>query len=161
VFDILLAVLDEGRLTDGQGRTVDFRNTILILTSNLGAGGTREQVMDAVRHAFKPEFINRLDDVVIFDPLSEQQLESIVDIQLGQLAKRLAARRLSLEVSGPAKEWLAHRGYDPLYGARPLRRLIQQAIGDQLAKLLLAGEIHDGDTVPVNVSVDGDSLVLG
>jgi ATP-dependent Clp protease ATP-binding subunit ClpB len=161
VFDILLAVLDEGRLTDGQGRTVDFRNTILILTSNLGAGGTREQVMDAVRHAFKPEFINRLDDVVIFDPLSEQQLESIVDIQLGQLAKRLAARRLSLEVSGPAKEWLAHRGYDPLYGARPLRRLIQQAIGDQLAKLLLAGEIHDGDTVPVNVSVGGDSLVLG
>ncbi|MFI6431645.1 ATP-dependent chaperone ClpB [Rhodococcus oryzae] len=161
VFDILLAVLDEGRLTDGQGRTVDFRNTILILTSNLGAGGTKEQVMDAVRHAFKPEFINRLDDVVIFDPLSEQQLESIVDIQLGQLAKRLAARRLSLEVSGPAKEWLAHRGYDPLYGARPLRRLIQQAIGDQLAKLLLAGEIHDGDTVPVNVSVDGDSLVLG
>ncbi|MGW6377560.1 ATP-dependent chaperone ClpB [Rhodococcus sp. NPDC055112] len=161
VFDILLAVLDEGRLTDGQGRTVDFRNTILILTSNLGAGGTREQVMDAVRHAFKPEFINRLDDVVIFDPLSEQQLESIVDIQLGQLAKRLAARRLSLEVSGPAKEWLAHRGYDPLYGARPLRRLIQQAIGDQLAKLLLAGDIHDGDTVPVNVSVDGDSLVLG
>ncbi|TJZ79264.1 ATP-dependent chaperone ClpB [Rhodococcus oryzae] len=161
VFDILLAVLDEGRLTDGQGRTVDFRNTILILTSNLGAGGTREQVMDAVRHAFKPEFINRLDDVVIFDPLSEQQLESIVDIQLGQLAKRLAARRLSLEVSGPAKEWLAHRGYDPLYGARPLRRLIQQAIGDQLAKLLLAGEIHDGDTVPVNVSIDGDSLVLG
>ncbi|MFC7446407.1 ATP-dependent chaperone ClpB [Rhodococcus daqingensis] len=161
VFDILLAVLDEGRLTDGQGRTVDFRNTILILTSNLGAGGTREQVMDAVRHAFKPEFINRLDDVVIFDPLSEKQLESIVDIQLGQLAKRLAARRLSLEVSGPAKQWLAHRGYDPLYGARPLRRLIQQAIGDQLAKLLLAGEIHDGDTVPVNVSVDGDSLVLG
>ncbi|MFD4182217.1 ATP-dependent chaperone ClpB [Rhodococcus sp. NPDC058514] len=161
VFDILLAVLDEGRLTDGQGRTVDFRNTILILTSNLGAGGSREQVMEAVRRSFKPEFINRLDDVVIFDPLSELQLESIVDIQLGQLAKRLAARRLSLEVSGPAKEWLAHRGYDPLYGARPLRRLIQQAIGDQLAKLLLAGEIHDGDAVPVNVSVDGDSLVLG
>ncbi|MFC9790680.1 ATP-dependent chaperone ClpB [Rhodococcus sp. NPDC127528] len=161
VFDILLAVLDEGRLTDGQGRTVDFRNTILILTSNLGAGGTKEQVMEAVRHAFKPEFINRLDDVVIFDPLSEEQLESIVDIQLGQLAKRLAARRLTLEVSQPAKAWLAKRGYDPLYGARPLRRLVQQAIGDQLAKLLLAGEIHDGDTVPVNVSVDGEGLVLG
>ncbi|TQF69274.1 ATP-dependent chaperone ClpB [Rhodococcus spelaei] len=161
VFDILLAVLDEGRLTDGQGRTVDFRNTILILTSNLGAGGDKEQVMEAVRHAFKPEFINRLDDVVVFDPLSEEQLESIVDIQLGQLAKRLAARRLTLEVSQPAKAWLAKRGYDPLYGARPLRRLVQQAIGDQLAKLLLAGEIHDGDTVPVNVSVDGERLVLG
>ncbi|MFC4604921.1 ATP-dependent chaperone ClpB [Rhodococcus kronopolitis] len=161
VFDVLLAVLDEGRLTDGQGRTVDFRNTILILTSNLGAGGTKEQVMEAVRHAFKPEFINRLDDVVIFDPLSEEQLESIVDIQLQQLAKRLAARRLTLEVSKPAKEWLAKRGYDPQYGARPLRRLVQQSIGDQLAKLLLAGEIKDGDVVPVNVSADGDGLILG
>ncbi|SDD53732.1 ATP-dependent chaperone ClpB [Rhodococcus tukisamuensis] len=161
VFDILLAVLDEGRLTDGQGRTVDFRNTILILTSNLGAGGTKEQVMDAVRHAFKPEFINRLDDVVIFDPLSEEQLESIVDIQLGQLARRLATRRLTLEVSQPAKAWLAKRGYDPQYGARPLRRLVQQSIGDQLAKLLLAGEIKDGDVVPVNVTADGDGLTLG
>ena len=161
VFDILLAVLDEGRLTDGQGRTVDFRNTILILTSNLGAGGTKEQVMDAVRRSFKPEFVNRLDDVVVFDALSEDQLESIVDIQLGFLAKRLAARRLTLEVSSPAKMWLAARGYDPLYGARPLRRLIQQAIGDQLAKLLLAGDVHDGDVVSVNVSPDGDHLILG
>jgi ATP-dependent Clp protease ATP-binding subunit ClpB len=161
VFDILLAVLDEGRLTDGQGRTVDFRNTILILTSNLGAGGTKEQVMDAVRRSFKPEFVNRLDDVVVFDALSEDQLESIVDIQLGFLAKRLAARRLTLDVSSPAKMWLAVRGYDPLYGARPLRRLIQQAIGDQLAKLLLAGDVHDGDVVSVDVSPDGERLILG
>ncbi|RVW01715.1 ATP-dependent chaperone ClpB [Rhodococcus spongiicola] len=161
VFDILLQVLDDGRLTDGQGRTVDFRNTILILTSNLGSGGDRDQVMTAVRSAFKPEFINRLDDVVIFDPLSEEQLESIVDIQLDQLAERLAARRLTLEVSDSARFWLAVRGYDPQYGARPLRRLIQQAIGDQLAKLLLAGTVRDGDTVPVTVSPDGDHLVLG
>ena len=161
VYDILLAVLDEGRLTDGQGRTVDFRNTILILTSNLGAGGSREQVMDAVRHAFKPEFINRLDDVVIFEPLTEEQLESIVDIQLDQLSRRLAARRLTLDVSDSARFWLAVRGYDPMYGARPLRRLIQQAIGDQLAKLLLAGDVKDGDTVPVKVSETGDALVLG
>jgi ATP-dependent Clp protease ATP-binding subunit ClpB len=161
VFDVLLAVLDEGRLTDGQGRTVDFRNTILVLTSNLGAGGTEEQVMAAVRSAFKPEFINRLDDVIVFDSLRPDELVSIVDIQLAQLQKRLAQRRLVLEVSLPAKQWLAERGFDPLYGARPLRRLIQQAIGDQLAKLLLAGDVHDGDVVPVNVSVDGDSLVLG
>ncbi|MCA1004992.1 ATP-dependent chaperone ClpB [Rhodococcus hoagii] len=161
VFDILLQVLDDGRLTDGQGRTVDFRNTILILTSNLGAGGDRDQVMAAVRSKFKPEFVNRLDDVVVFDPLSEEQLESIVDIQLDQLATRLAARRLTLEVSDSARFWLAVRGYDPLYGARPLRRLIQQAIGDQLAKLLLAGTVRDGDTVPVTVSEDGDHLVLG
>jgi ATP-dependent Clp protease ATP-binding subunit ClpB len=161
VFDVLLAVLDEGRLTDGQGRTVDFRNTILILTSNLGAGGTEEQVMAAVRAAFKPEFINRLDDVIMFDPLQPDELVQIVDIQLQQLDKRLAQRRLTLEVSLPAKKWLADRGFDPLYGARPLRRLIQQAIGDQLAKLLLAGDVHDGDVVPVNVTPDGDGLVLG
>ena len=136
-------------------------NVILILTSNLGAGGTEEQVMAAVRSAFKPEFINRLDDVIIFDALNPEELVSIVDIQLQQLAKRLAARRLTLEVSLPAKKWLAERGFDPLYGARPLRRLIQQAIGDQLAKLLLAGDVHDGDVVPVNVTPDGDGLVLG
>ncbi len=161
VFDTLLQVLDDGRLTDGQGRTVDFRNTILILTSNLGAGGDRDQVMAAVRMAFKPEFINRLDDVVIFDPLSEEQLEQIVDIQLGQLSERLAARRLTLDVDGSARMWLAVRGYDPQYGARPLRRLIQQAIGDQLAKKLLAGEIRDGDTVSVGVGDDADHLVIG
>ena len=150
VFDVLLQVLDEGRLTDGQGRTVDFRNTILILTSNLGAGGTDEQVMNAVKAAFKPEFINRLDDVLIFEPLSEEQLEDIVSIQVRGLAERLAARRLELEVSEEAKKWLAEHGYDPAYGARPLRRLIQKAIGDKLAKLLLAGEIRDGDKVRVD-----------
>ena len=161
VFDILLQVLDDGRLTDGQGRTVDFRNTILILTSNLGAGGTPEQMMDAVKKAFKPEFINRLDDVVIFDPLSKDQLTSIVDIQIRDLAERLASRRLTLKVSDDAKEWLADRGYDPAYGARPLRRLIQQAIGDALAKKLLAGEIRDGDTVNVTVNTATDSLAVG
>ncbi|WP_163754775.1 ATP-dependent chaperone ClpB [Mycobacterium botniense] len=161
VFDVLLQVLDEGRLTDGQGRTVDFRNTILILTSNLGSGGTEEQVMAAVRATFKPEFINRLDDVLIFDPLKPEELVQIVDIQLAQLQKRLAQRRLQLQVSLAAKQWLAKRGFDPVYGARPLRRLVQQAIGDQLAKMLLAGQVHDGDTVPVNVSPDGDSLILG
>ncbi|MEU4340063.1 ATP-dependent chaperone ClpB [Nocardia sp. NPDC023852] len=161
VFDILLQVLDEGRLTDGQGRTVDFRNTILILTSNLGAGSGREHVMNAVRSAFKPEFLNRLDDVVIFHALDEEQLESIVEIQLDQLQKRLAQRRLQLDVSDSARFWLAVRGYDPVYGARPLRRLIQQAIGDTLAKELLAGEITDGDAVKVTVSPDGDGLIVG
>jgi ATP-dependent Clp protease ATP-binding subunit ClpB len=161
VFDVLLAVLDEGRLTDGQGRTVDFRNTILILTSNLGSGGSEEQVMAAVRAAFKPEFINRLDDVLIFDALQPDELVRIVDIQLEQLQRRLAQRRLQLEVSLPAKQWLADRGFDPLYGARPLRRLVQQAIGDQLAKMLLAGQVHDGDTVTVDVTADGDGLILG
>ncbi|WP_433625310.1 ATP-dependent chaperone ClpB [Nocardia sp. CA-120079] len=161
VFDILLAVLDEGRLTDGQGRTVDFRNTILILTSNLGAGGDPEFVMNAVRSAFKPEFLNRLDDVVMFHALDEEQLESIVDIQLDQLQKRLSQRRLKLDVSDSARFWLAVRGYDPVYGARPLRRLIQQAIGDTLAKELLAGEVTDGDTVAVNVSPNGESLIVG
>ena len=158
VFDVLLQVLDEGRLTDGQGRTVDFRNTVVILTSNLGAGGNREQIMEAVKHHFKPEFINRLDDVVVFDPLSQDQLVGIVDIQLESLAERLAARRLILDVSDSAKSWLAERGYDPAYGARPLRRLIQQAIGDRLAKKLLAGEIVDGDTVHVDVADGGEGL---
>ena len=158
VFDVLLQVLDEGRLTDGQGRTVDFRNTVVILTSNLGAGGTREQIMEAVKHHFKPEFINRLDDVVVFDPLTQEQLVGIVDIQLAALAERLASRRLTLHVSDAAKSWLAERGYDPAYGARPLRRLIQQAIGDQLAKKLLAGEIRDGDPVHVDVAEGADRL---
>jgi len=161
VFDLLLQVLDDGRLTDGQGRTVDFRNTILVLTSNLGAGGTKEQVMDAVHRAFKPEFINRLDDVLVFDALTEGQLEAIVDIQLNGLAKRLEARRLTLKVSDGARSWLAERGFDPVYGARPLRRLVQHAIGDQLAKALLAGRVHDGETVPVDVAPDGGSLTVG
>ncbi|MGB6041189.1 MAG: ATP-dependent chaperone ClpB [Gordonia sp. (in: high G+C Gram-positive bacteria)] len=161
VFDVLLQVLDEGRLTDGQGRTVDFRNTILILTSNLGAGGDKDQVMAAVRSAFKPEFINRLDDVVIFDALSPDQLVRIVDIHLAGLAKRLQQRRLELDVTPQAKQWLGERGFDPLYGARPLRRLVQQAIGDQLAKALLAGTVRDGDTVKVDVTDDGEGLVVG
>ncbi|MGJ4078122.1 ATP-dependent chaperone ClpB [Corynebacterium macclintockiae] len=161
VFDVLLQVLDEGRLTDGQGRTVDFRNTILILTSNLGAGGTDEEVMEAVKRAFKPEFINRLDDVLIFEPLSSDQLKSIVSIQVGALAERLAARRLIPDVTDDAQSWLAEHGYDPAYGARPLRRLIQKAIGDQLAKKLLAGEVRDGDTVRVDVDRSGEAGVAG
>jgi ATP-dependent Clp protease ATP-binding subunit ClpB len=168
VFDILLAVLDDGRLTDGQGRTVDFRNTILVLTSNLGSAAIADPslddaarsdaVMRIVRGHFKPEFLNRLDDVVVFHALSTQELTSIVDIQLAQLAKRLSARRLTLDVSDSAREWLAMNGFDPLYGARPLRRLVQTAIGDALAKALLAGEITDGDTVRVD---GGNSLLDG
>lgn len=158
VFDILLQVLDDGRLTDGQGRTVDFRNTLLILTSNLGAGGSRSEMMDAVKRTFKPEFINRLDDVVIFDALSPEQLTHIVDIQVDQLAERLSGRRLQLHVSDSARHWLGERGYDPAYGARPLRRLIQQAIGDKLAKKLLAGDVRDGDAVHVDVADGGETL---
>src|SRR5487761_1709405 len=161
VFDILLQVLDDGRLTDGQGRTVDFRNTILILTSNLGSSfiadpaldeqAKREAVLAAVRAAFKPEFLNRLDDVIIFDALSTAELTRIVDLQVERLASRLAARRLLLTVSPAAREWLALTGFDPVYGARPLRRLVQSAIGDKLARSLLAGEILDGDEVLVDV----------
>jgi ATP-dependent Clp protease ATP-binding subunit ClpB len=160
VFDVLLQVLDDGRLTDGQGRTVDFRNTLLILTSNLGSqliadqsvpeDRRRQAVMEVVRAHFKPEFLNRLDDVVVFRALGSEELAGIVDIQVGVLARRLAARRLTLQVSDGAREWLAIKGFDPVYGARPLRRLVQSAIGDQLAHALLAGEIRDGDTVLVD-----------
>ncbi|WP_020522611.1 ATP-dependent chaperone ClpB [Catelliglobosispora koreensis] len=160
VFDVLLQVLDDGRLTDGQGRTVDFRNAILILTSNLGTqyGENPEAVMAAVRAHFKPEFLNRLDDIVIFHALRPEELGEIVTIQLERLRRRLADRRLSLEVTVPAREWLAKHGYDPVYGARPLRRLVQTAIGDKLARALLAGEIRDGDTVTVDL--DGDALTV-
>ncbi|WP_019806605.1 ATP-dependent chaperone ClpB [Saccharomonospora halophila] len=161
VFDVLLQVLDDGRLTDGQGRTVDFRNTILVLTSNLGSQAiadpalTEQQrtdsVMTVVRQHFKPEFLNRLDDVVVFHALDPEQLAEIVDIQVRRLARRLAQRRLTLEVTPAAREWLALNGFDPVYGARPLRRLIQSAIGDELARKLLAGEVRDGDTVHVDV----------
>ncbi len=164
VFDVLLQVLDDGRLTDGQGRTVDFRNTILILTSNLGSHliadqsieeqRRRDAVMEVVRQHFKPEFLNRLDDVVVFHALGSDELAGIVDIQVGVLARRLAARRLTLRVTDAAREWLAINGFDPVYGARPLRRLVQSAIGDQLAKALLAGDIRDGDEVVVDAPED-------
>ena len=161
VFDTLLQVLDDGRLTDGQGRTVDFRNTILVLTSNLGSQaianpalddrGRRDAVMSVVRSHFKPEFLNRLDDVVVFHALSTEELGRIVDIQLDALGRRLAKRRLSLDVTEAAREWLAMNGFDPVFGARPLRRLVQSSIGDQLAKELLAGEVREGDTVRVDL----------
>jgi ATP-dependent Clp protease ATP-binding subunit ClpB len=168
VFDVLLQVLDDGRLTDGQGRTVDFRNTILILTSNLGSQfiadpalddrAKRDAVMAAVRTSFKPEFLNRLDDVIVFDALTTSELTRIVDIQIAGLAKRLSARRLLLTVTPAAKEWLALTGFDPVYGARPLRRLVQSAIGDKLAKALLSGTITDGDEVVVDLDESTDSL---
>jgi ATP-dependent Clp protease ATP-binding subunit ClpB len=168
VFDILLQVLDDGRLTDGQGRTVDFRNTILILTSNLGSqfiadptldeAAKKDAVMNVVRGTFKPEFLNRLDDVILFDALSTDELAEIVDLQVGTLVRRLAGRRLTLEVTPAAREWLAVTGFDPVYGARPLRRLIQSAIGDQLARELLAGQITDGDTVLVDLDEEADAL---
>jgi ATP-dependent Clp protease ATP-binding subunit ClpB len=171
VFDILLQVLDDGRLTDGQGRTVDFRNTILILTSNLGSqfiadpaieseAAKREAVMSIVRSTFKPEFLNRLDDVIVFDALGTDELGQIVDLQVARLSRRLADRRLSLTVTPAAREWLALTGFDPVYGARPLRRLVQSAIGDQLARSLLAGEIADGDRVVVDVDGNSDTLKI-
>jgi ATP-dependent Clp protease ATP-binding subunit ClpB len=172
VFDVLLQVLDDGRLTDGQGRTVDFRNTILILTSNLGSHLIADQsvdeerrrsaVMEVVRQHFKPEFLNRLDDVVVFHALGSEELAGIVDIQVGVLARRLAARRLTLRVTDAAREWLAINGFDPVYGARPLRRLVQSAIGDQLARALLAGDIRDGDEVVVDAPQDlaGEGLTV-
>ncbi len=162
VFDILLQVLDDGRLTDGQGRTVDFRNTVLILTSNLGSSAimdatlTDQQrqnaVMNVVRASFKPEFLNRLDEIVFFHALGTAELERIVDIQLAALGQRLSARRLTLDVTEDARDWLALNGFDPLFGARPLRRLVQSAVGDQLARELLSGIVRDGDTVRVDVS---------
>lgn len=164
VFDILLQVLDDGRLTDGQGRTVDFRNVILILTSNLGSqflidqeldeDARRSAVMGVVNASFKPEFLNRLDEVIIFDPLSPDELSSIVGLQIAALSKRLEDRRITLDVSPAAIEWLGLAGYDPAYGARPLRRLVQREIGDRLAKGILAGAIKDGDTVRVDVNPD-------
>ncbi|WP_291052907.1 AAA family ATPase [Herbiconiux sp.] len=170
VFDVLLQVLDDGRLTDGQGRTVDFRNTILILTSNLGssfltdAGLTPSQRVEAVnlavQQAFKPEFINRLDDIVVFQALSHDDLAQIVSLYVDRLSVRLASRRLSLAVTPDARAWLAERGYDPLYGARPLRRLMQREIDDRLAMSLLAGEIRDGDTVRVGVAASGEGLTV-
>ncbi|PPG53201.1 MULTISPECIES: ATP-dependent Clp protease ATP-binding subunit [unclassified Rathayibacter] len=168
VFDVLLQVLDDGRLTDGQGRTVDFRNTILILTSNLGSQflvdpalsrpQKEEAVQQMVRQAFKPEFVNRLDDIVIFDALDRTELGEIVSLYVDRLSRRLSERRLDLAVTPAARGWLAERGYDPQYGARPLRRLMQRAIDDQLATALLGGAVRDGDVVLVDVAPDGESL---
>ncbi|GEP26148.1 AAA family ATPase [Cryobacterium levicorallinum] len=170
VFDVLLQVLDDGRLTDGQGRTVDFRNTILVLTSNLGSQflvdptlsvEQKEQaVQSLVRQAFKPEFVNRLDDIVVFSSLTTEELGEIVELDVDRLQKRLAERRLELAVTPDARRWLAERGYDPIYGARPLRRLMQREIDDRLARALLSGEIRDGDTVLVSLEADGDSLTV-
>ena len=170
VFDVLLQVLDDGRLTDGQGRTVDFRNVILILTSNLGSqylvdpelswDDKERAVLDTVRQAFKPEFVNRLDDIVVFSALSAEQLAEIVGLYIERLAARLHERRLQLGVTPDARAWLAERGYDPIYGARPLRRLMQHEIDDRLARALLAGEIRDGDHVVVGLADDGDSLTV-
>ena len=169
IFDVLLQVLDDGRLTDGQGRTVDFKNTILIMTSNLGsqflvnedmdADAKKKAVMDAVHMNFKPEFLNRLDDIVMFHPLTREELGGIVDIQVKGVAQRLTDRRITLGVTDSAREWLANTGYDPAYGARPLRRLVQTEVGDQLARMLLAGKVHDGDTVLVD-QTGGEHLEL-
>ena len=169
IFDVLLQVLDDGRLTDGQGRTVDFKNTILIMTSNLGsqflvnedmdADAKKKAVMDAVHMNFKPEFLNRLDDIVMFHPLTRDELGGIVDIQVAGVAQRLTDRRITLDVTAAAREWLSNTGYDPAYGARPLRRLVQTEVGDQLARMLLAGKVHDGDTVLVD-QTGGEHLEL-
>jgi ATP-dependent Clp protease ATP-binding subunit ClpB len=170
-FDVLLQVLDDGRLTDGQGRTVDFRNVILVMTSNLGSQylvdpllspeQKREEVLGIVRAAFKPEFLNRLDEIVVFDALTREELADIVDLQVRSFGTRLADRRITLEVKDAARTWLAERGYDPAYGARPLRRLVQREIGDRLARALLGGEVRDGQTVTVDVDASGESLDLG
>jgi ATP-dependent Clp protease ATP-binding subunit ClpB len=170
VFDVLLQVLDDGRLTDGQGRTVDFRNTILIMTSNIGSAFINEPGLDdaakteaalrAAQDFFKPEFLNRLDDVVAFHSLGSEELTRIVDLQVDRLAARLADRRLTLTVTPAAREWLALTGFDPVYGARPLRRLVQTAIGDQLARELLSGEVRDGDEVIVDLTADRGALVV-
>jgi ATP-dependent Clp protease ATP-binding subunit ClpB len=168
IFNILLQVLDDGRLTDGQGRTVDFRNVILILTSNLGSQFLADQtmsrelkeetVMSVVRKAFKPEFLNRLDNIVMFDPLTAEDLTHIVTINLERLNKRLADRRIHIDVTHAARAWLAEKGFDPVYGARPLRRLVQTALEDQLAKLVLNGSIGDGSDVTFDVAEDHEGL---
>jgi ATP-dependent Clp protease ATP-binding subunit ClpB len=170
VFDILLQVLDDGRLTDGQGRTVDFRNAILILTSNMGSqylidtdmpfDERKKLVLDVVRQQFRPEFLNRLDAMVMFNPLDRKELHRITGIQIESLQKRLADRRIEIELTDDAKEWLVNTGYDPAYGARPLRRLVQTAVGDKLAMAILSGEVHDGDKVVIGTQPDGEGLTL-
>jgi len=170
VFDILLQVLDDGRLTDGQGRTVDFRNVIMILTSNLGSQFLanpsldetmkRDAVMGVVRGAFKPEFLNRLDEIVLFDALGTEELAKIVDINLGRLNARLADRRIGVSVTQAAKDWLALTGFDPVYGARPLRRLVQTTIEDQLAREVLSGRVLEGDTITFDLDSGSDGLAI-
>jgi ATP-dependent Clp protease ATP-binding subunit ClpB len=171
VFNVLLQVLDDGVLTDGQGRKVDFKQTLIILTSNLGsqalsqlpegadAATAKRDVMDAVRAHFRPEFLNRLDEIVVFDRLTRPQMDGIVDIQMARLLKRLAARKIQLELDDAARKWLADEGYDPVYGARPLKRVIQRALQDPLAEALLSGEILDGAVVPVTAGPEG--LIIG
>ncbi len=171
VFNVLLQVLDDGVLTDGQGRTVDFKQTLIVLTSNLGAqalsqlpdGGdaadAKRDVMDAVRAHFRPEFLNRLDETIIFDRLTRGDMDAIVEIQLGRLAKRLAGRKITLELDEAAKTWLADEGYDPVFGARPLKRVIQNALQNPLAEMLLAGDVMDGAMVPVSAGNEG--LMIG
>ncbi|CEF56729.1 ATP-dependent Clp protease ATP-binding subunit ClpB [Acetobacter ghanensis] len=170
VFNILLQVLDDGRLTDGQGRTVDFRNTLIILTSNLGSeylanqpdGDTpamvQAQVMKVVREHFRPEFLNRLDEVILFSRLQRADMAKIVDIQVARLQKLLEDRKITLHLDNLAETWLANEGYDPVYGARPLKRVIQRSLQNPLAGQLLEGTIHDGETV--NISADGDGLLI-
>jgi ATP-dependent Clp protease ATP-binding subunit ClpB len=171
VFNVLLQVLDDGILTDGQGRRVDFKQTLIVLTSNLGtqalsqlpegadAAQAKRDVMDAVRAHFRPEFLNRLDDMIVFDRLSRNDMGGIVTIQLARLEKRLAQRKIALELDEGARDWLAQEGYDPVFGARPLKRVIQRALQDPLAEMLLAGDIRDGDMVPVTAGADG--LIVG
>jgi len=167
VFNVLLQVLDDGRLTDGQGRTVDFRNTLIVLTSNLGSdilanqpegqdsSAVREQVMEVVRQAFRPEFLNRLDDILLFHRLSRGQMTGIVDIQLERLLKLLTDRNIKLELDKPARAWLADAGYDPVYGARPLKRVIQRELQNPLAQMILGGRVKDGDTVTISAGEKG------
>ena len=171
VFNVLLQVLDEGRLTDGQGRTVDFRNTLIILTSNLGAQHLSElpagakaseaegQVMAVVRSHFRPEFLNRLDEMILFDRLTRENMDGIVKIQLKRLEQRLEPRKISLDLTPDALTWIADKGYDPVYGARPLKRVIQKALLDPLAELILAGTVKDGEVV--KIGADGDGLMIG
>jgi len=165
VFNVLLQLLDDGRLTDGQGRTVDFKNTVVIMTSNLGsqaittARGSydtiRDEVMQALRQHFRPEFLNRVDDIVVFHALERDDVRQIVDIQLGRLEKRLADRNLTLDFSDAARDYLANRGYDPVYGARPLKRAIQQEVETPLAQQIVAGTVHDGATIRIDTKPDG------
>jgi ATP-dependent Clp protease ATP-binding subunit ClpB len=171
VFNVLLQVLDDGVLTDGQGRHVDFKQTLIILTSNLGAqalsqlpdgvdsSAAKRDVMDAVRAHFRPEFLNRLDETIIFDRLARDDMAGIVTIQLGLLAKRLAGRNISLDLDDAALQWLADEGYDPVFGARPLKRVIQRALQDQLAEMILGGDVMDGDVIKVTAGADG--LIVG